>query len=68
MAIRSTYSSRAVLEQIRDAINLIPASVATGAGNTVAVLDEVNEELRKTRVGHELHLWGQEVEETDEED
>ena len=37
--------------------------ITTRLASSEAVLEQFLDELRKTRRGHELHLWGSEVEE-----
>lgn len=64
MPVRSTYSSQADLAGILAALGPL-SSVAVNTEDTRHKLDEVVGELKRTRLGHELHLWGQEVEEAE---
>lgn len=62
MAVRYTGST-AILEEIRDVLKSSASASETILSTTNENLDEMLVVLKKTHVGHELHLWGQEVEE-----
>lgn len=67
MAVRSTYSSRTTLEAILATLNPL-ATMNSRVDDTNDKLDEITNEIRKTKTGHELHLWGNTVNEPREED
>ena len=68
MPFRGTYSPRTVLEAIRDSVVLVPSLATESTINDVKVqVEEMLLELKRTRLGHQLHLWGSEVE-LEEED
>lgn len=66
MPVKSTYSSRFALGSILVALNPL-AGLATEsklvAEGIRDELDEVTVELRKTRKGHELFVWEEEMDE-----
>jgi len=64
MGVRNTYSSRAVLADILTALSpLSTLAKETTASEASEKMDEITTELKKTRTGHELHLWEEEVDE-----
>lgn len=66
MPVRSNYSSQSALEGIRIALSPL-SGTESAVKDTNHKLDEIDAELKKTRLGHELYSWGQEVEEVPEE-
>ena len=44
---------------------IIAAVNSNSPKEVVHTLEETNSVLKKTHLGHELHLWGEEVEETE---
>lgn len=69
MAVKSTYSSRNALADIQTIIEtgLSPlVDMESILDDTKHKMDEVVSELKKTRTGHELFLWEEEVEEVNE--
>jgi len=69
MAVRSTYSSGTALADILAALSPL-SSLATEAtvGEQLPVLDEIKDELKRTRLGHQVHLWGEDTEGLDTEE
>ena len=67
MAVRYTGSvaDQSVLEEVRDILSLMSGSIATEdtAKDSKESIDEVLLELKRTRVGHELYSWGEEMDE-----